>query len=118
MNQRPLTKEEKKELIALNDAVTAAIEARRDWLDKKMVECSKIKVGDDIYNLDTGHLLGKVTKLFRFWRDHDDGVRDRSHYCEYAYHERTYGNVRLLDNTSRQTALRFGLLTDLKKNYT
>ena len=38
MNSRSMTEAERAELAALNGAVDAAVAARRDWLDAKMVE--------------------------------------------------------------------------------
>lgn len=110
MNQRHLTVDELRELADLNAAVITAVETRRVWLDKKMVECSKIQVGDSIFNLDTGQLLGKVTKLYRLFRNLDGGFFDTSPYCHYEYEA---GPLRL-DNTSRQPGLRFGKIVDIK----
>lgn len=83
--QRPLTEDEKRELAELNAAVSAAIEARRNWLDAKMHETSRLQVGDDIYHLRTGLRLGKVSELYRFWANRDDGIRDTSIECHYKY---------------------------------
>jgi len=96
--QRPLTDDEKGELAGLNAAVTAAIEARSAWLDAKMAECSRLQVGDDIYDLRSGVRLGKVSGLYRFWADRDDGIRDTSAHCDYEYET----SPRCFDNTSRQ----------------
>lgn len=107
--QRPLTEDEKGELADLNAAVSAAIETRRLWLDAKMHECSRLQVGDDIYDLDSGRRLGRVTELYRYWRDRDDGVRDTSVSCHYQYET----SVRLcFDNTSRQVGLTCGTRED------
>jgi hypothetical protein len=102
--KRRLTEDEQNELANLTDAVTAAIEKRRKWLDTKMHECSRLQVGDDIYDLDTGAKLGKVTELYRFWRDDDEGVRDRTVACDYRYETQP----RCYDNTSRQPGRSFG----------
>ena len=106
--QRPLTDDEKAELAALNDAVTQAIETRRIWLDTKMAETSRLQVGDDIYDIGTGALLGKVVALYRFWADRDDGIRDKSVSCHYEY--TTIGGSH--DNTSRQMGRSFGTRED------
>lgn len=98
MTQRRLTDAEQAELAALTAAVAAAIAARRDWLDTKMAECSSLQVGDDIYDLRAGRRLGKITRLYRYWRDRDDGVRDVHLDTEYEYE--TAPGCR--DNTSRQ----------------
>lgn len=106
--QRPLTDDEKSDLAALTAAVTAAIEARRDWLDAKMHECSRLQVGDDIYDLDSGQQLGRVSKLYRFWADRDYGIRDASVHCDYQYETQP----RCFDNTSRQLGRSFGTRQD------
>lgn len=101
---RMLTDDEENELASYNAAVAAAIEARRTWLDAKMHECSHLQPGDDIYDTDTGTRLGKVSKLYRYWRDRDDGIRDTRASCEYEYETSPRG----FDNTSRQTTRSFG----------
>jgi hypothetical protein len=105
---RPLTGEEQHELDALNAAVADAITARRNWLDAKIRETSQLQVGDDIYDVTSGQKVGRVTGLYRFWRDRDDGIRDDSHYCEYEY-EVAPG---CRDNTSRQSGRSFGTQED------
>jgi hypothetical protein len=67
MIHRDLTQEEKAELFALNQAVKQAIARRTRWLDNKMVEISKFKVGDDMYN-ENGYSAGKVEELCRWHR--------------------------------------------------
>jgi hypothetical protein len=106
--RRPLTEDEKNELADLTAAVTAAIEARRNWLDAKMHEISRLQVGDDIYDLDSGAKLGTVSELYRYWRDRDDGVRDTDAYCSYRY----VTSPGCSDNTSRQVGRSFGTRED------
>ena len=106
--QRPLTDDEKAALDALNAAVLAAIDARRAWLDAKMHECSRLQVGDDIYDVDSGRRLGTVSRLYRFWQDRDGGVRDTSPNCSYEYET----SPRCFDNTSRQSGRSFGTKED------
>lgn len=105
---RPLTEAEDLELAALNEAVNAALRARRDWLDAKMAECSALQPGDDIYDIRKGYKVGTVRKLYRFHRDRDEGIRDRSHYCSYEYET----SPRCYDNTSRQVGVSFGTKAD------
>jgi hypothetical protein len=102
--KRPLTEDETAELARLNAAVSAAIEVRRDWLDAKMHECSHLQVGDDIYDLDSGTMVGKVSELYRFWRDRDEGVRDTYVHCDYRYET----SPRCFSNTSSQVGRSFG----------
>ncbi|OBG32403.1 hypothetical protein [Mycolicibacter heraklionensis] len=101
---RMLTDSEESELASFNAAVAAAIEARRTWLDAKMHECSSLQPGDDIYDLDTGYRIGKVSRLYRYWGDRDDGIRDTSIETHYEYETSPRG----FDNTSRQTTRSFG----------
>lgn len=103
MTQRALTEDEKAELSGLTEAITAAIEARRAWLDAKMAETSALQVGDDIYELVTGVKVGVVAGLYRYWQGRND-LLDDDHYCDYRY--QTYGNC--FDNTSRQSGRSFG----------
>lgn len=105
---RDLTEDEKHELADLNNAVSAAIEVRRAWLDTKMHECSRLQPGDDIYDVNSGVRLGEVTEIYRYWADRDEGVRDTSLSCEYRYRKFTGSN----DNTSRQTSASFGTRED------
>jgi hypothetical protein len=107
MNQRALTEAEKTELALLNDAVDGAIQTRRDWLDAKMAETSKLKVGDDVYNLRSGARVGVVSELYRYHTERND-LFDTSHYCEYRYE--THPNS--FDNTSRQSGQSFGTRED------
>ena len=103
MNQR-LTPDEQAELDQLNAAVTAAIARRRSWLDEKMAEKSDLQVGDPIYHLESGRRLGTVSRLYRYWRDSDGGMRDRSLSIEYEYEE----SPGIFNNTSCQLGVGFG----------
>lgn len=109
--QRSLTEEEKSELEQLSANVAAAIVARRDWLDAKMHETSRLKVGDEIFDVKNGRILGKVSKLYRYWRDRND-LLDTSYYCDYSYETSPHS----FDNTSRQSGLNFGTREDAIKN--
>jgi len=96
--KKPLSDDDRKRLDELNDAVKAAIETRRDWLDSKMPEYAEMQVGDDVYDLDSCVKVGKVSDLYRYWRDQDEGVRDDSLSIEYEFETRP----NCFDNTSRQ----------------
>lgn len=65
MQQITLSPNEQAELNALDDTIIAALKTRKDWLDTKMKEHSPLRIGDTIYNLKTGHPLGRITQLFR-----------------------------------------------------
>lgn len=68
-----------------------------------MVDYAKFKVGDPIYERETGVCLGTVTKLYRYWGDQRDPRYDTSMSIEYQFN--TGGNFH--DNTSRR-----GTMTD------
>jgi hypothetical protein len=101
--QRPLTEGERAELARLSAAIEEAIRARTAWLDAKMVETSTLKVGDEIYDVDSGVMVGTVRGLYRYWQDRND-LLDTGYYCHYEY--RTPGGSN--DNTSRQPGRSFG----------
>lgn len=107
MLQRPLTEDERAELDALNEAITAALAARKAWLDTKMVETSTLKVGDEIYDVNSGAMLGEVTGLYRYWADRND-LLDTSHHCHYEY--RSLGGSN--SNTSSESGRSFGARED------
>lgn len=72
-----------KTLAELNKAVDDAVAERTKWLDEQMVLRSKIKVGDEIYDLSTCKLLGKVSELYRFHRN--DMRYDRTLQTHYRF---------------------------------
>lgn len=111
MNIRELKEEERQKLDELNTAVDKAIATRRTWLDAKMPEFSRFQVGDDLYNLRSGVLLGKVSSLYRLLRDESKGVMDSSPYC----HLRFEVSPDCFDNTSRQPDLLIGSREDAIK---
>lgn len=66
-----------------------------------MIDRSPLKPGDDIYDVESGRKLGVVRRLYRYWRDRDDGIRDLGSHPDYEY-ETSPG---FIDNTSRQDKL-------------
>ena len=107
--QRPLTDCEQAHLDELNVAVKLAIDARRKWLDKKMLECSALKPGDKIFDLCTGRQLGVVSRLYRYHCEHGEVVFDTSVKCDYEYET----SPNCFSNTSRQPGLLVGRKPDL-----
>ena len=105
---RMLREDEQAELDALNEAVDEAIRKRTAWLDAKMAEVCTLKVGDDIYDLDSGRRLGIVTRLYRYWGPHDPGGEcrdpryDKSCSVEVEYSDSPGSR----DNTSRHAGAR------------
>lgn len=80
----------------LNDAVDKAITDRKQWMDDHMKDFAKYQVGEQLYNLDTGELLGTITKLYRYYAHHHPEM-DRIMRIDYVY--KTSPNTN--DNTSR-----------------
>lgn len=105
--QRPLNADEHTELEALNAAVQGAIDARREWLDAKMRETSKLQAGDDIYDVQTGEKLGVVSGLYRYHAGRDD-LYDTYVECDYQYETRPG----CFGNTSSQGGRVFGTRED------
>ena len=60
------------EIAVLNQKVDEAINKRKAFLDSKMSEVAKVKIGEEIYNLETGQLLGVVTELYRYWDNRNE----------------------------------------------
>jgi len=108
-----LTQEEQDALRILTNDVESAIARRRAWLDRKMDETSDLHIGDEIYDVRTGTMLGVVRKLYRFWRDRNEGVLDDSVSCEYEY-EFEPG---CLMNTSSQPEIFFGTKEDARRHH-
>tara|TARA_Y100000310_G_scaffold345655_1_gene467803 strand:+ start:17679 stop:18104 length:426 start_codon:yes stop_codon:yes gene_type:complete len=94
-----MTDEEKKKLELFNIQVGHAIERRKLFLDSLMEKYAKVKIGEDIYDLHTGKLLGVVKGYYRYWEDRDDGVRDNFLAIDYLY---TSPHSKILDNTSNK----------------
>ena len=91
----------------LNLAVDEAIKVRKDWLDEMMPKVAKYKIGDDLYNLETGAFLGTVSKLYRY---SPSQLYDTSLHCYYEYET----SPRCFDNTSRQSGVMIGLKSECK----
>ena len=104
MSQTQLTKEERLELAVLQAALDCAMTAKLEWLDRKMVEHSNLKVGDDIYDLSTGLCIGKVTRIYRYWREQRRFDLDDTIDCDYQFG--VPGGY--TDNTSSQPGRRLG----------
>lgn len=103
-----MTPEDNETLKLLNHNVEAAIIDRRLWLDSKMGEYAKFKVGDSIYDIDKGVCLGVVTSLYRYFNGRDD-IRDNSLVIEY-YFKKSNG---VIDNTSSNPYKRYGTKEEL-----
>lgn len=101
---RQMTESDQKQLEDMNMAVKEAIRLRREWLDRKMEEYADVKVGEVLYELGSGQPVGVVSRLYRYWQDRDEGVRDTHLDVNYEYN--TGGNC--FDNTSRQDGSDFG----------
>lgn len=90
------------ELKLINAGIDAILGHRRKWMDDHMDDFANHHVGDEIYDLKTGRLLGTITKLYRYWEDRDPRY-DTSMTVEYQY--RVAGTENHYDNTSRHGGL-------------
>ncbi|MFM2134463.1 MAG: hypothetical protein RL156_1744 [Bacteroidota bacterium] len=107
-----MTDEDEQQLELLNEAVESAIEARTAWLDERMPKYAKFAIGEDLYNLETGELLGTVKGYYRYWAEHDV-MHDTSMDIDYEIH---VGGC-VYDNTSRYAgSISIGRKTDQENN--
>ena len=97
----PLSDEEQNELAVMVVVIKEATQKRKEWLDKKMIEKSKLKVGDGIYCLKSLHRLGTVSELYRY---HQDDPEYDSFGCECQYETQP----KCFSNTSSQINLHYG----------
>ena len=95
---KEITESDKAKLAELNEAVTAAIRERTEWLDAKMSEYADIPIGDGIYDLASGVQVGVVTEHYRYSAGRDDGIWDTSLWVDHRFRT-SRGSY---DNTSRQ----------------
>lgn len=96
ISKYPAPKELKAELDTLNEEVKAALAKRKAWMDAHMEDFSNFKVGDEVYDRNTGQLLGVVTELYRYWGDRDPRY-DTGMNIEIHYRDRRG----IIDNSSR-----------------
>jgi hypothetical protein len=86
------------ELDTLNKEVEAVLAKRRAWMDAHMEDFSEFKIGDEVYDLNTGTLLGVVSRLYRYHQDRDPRY-DNQMAVEIEY--RMEGSKNCFDNSSR-----------------
>lgn len=89
------------ELAKLNEDVEAAISARKKWMDDHMADYAKFKIGDVLYDGDTGRWMGVVTEYYRYHQG--DPRFDTSMSIDYRFKN----DMRTIDNTSRQPGVWF-----------
>lgn len=107
-----ITEEDTEQLKLLNAAVKDAIAARTAWLDEQMPKYAKYKIGEDLFDLETGRWLGEVSSYYRYWETQNP-MYDTSLSIEYNL--RTQENV--YDNTSRHAwAIHFGNRAELERH--
>lgn len=102
------------ELAVLNKAVGDSITARRAWMDQHMTDYARYRIGETLYDLDTGRELGVVSALYRLWGEQDDPRYDTRMNVEYRI--AVSGHANMFDNTSRQPGLRYGNANDLARD--
>lgn len=91
----------KAELAALNKSVEGAIATRKKWMDDHMVDYAKFKIGDVLYDANTGRWMGVVTEYYRYHQG--DPRFDTSMSIAYCFKT----DQRCTDNTSRQPGVWF-----------
>lgn len=90
-----------KELDKLNAEVTAVLAKRKVWMDAHMADFSTFKIGDEVYDTNTGALLGVVSKLYRYWGERDPRY-DTQMSIEIEYRvEGSSEGMNFIDNSSR-----------------
>lgn len=89
-------KELQAELNVLNAEVVAVLAKRKAWMDAHMQDFSNFKVGDEVYDSNTGRMLGVVTELYRYWGERDPRY-DTGMDIEISYRNSGGG----IDNSSR-----------------
>lgn len=104
-----MTPEMEAELTALNKEVEEAMAKRTKWLDDHMAMVAKFQIGDEIYDIKTGRLLGVVTEHYRYHRG--DPRFDDSLSINYRYKTEFHG---VIDNTFRQMGVWFGTKEDAR----
>jgi hypothetical protein len=82
-----------------NNEVESLLKKRKDYLDKKAIELSKVKIGEDLYDLKTFKKLGKVSEIYCY-----------SETCfDISYQYETSKNC--FDNTSNKCLTEYNLGT-------
>jgi len=90
------------EVKRLTVAINAAIEARTSYMDANMEKFTNVKPGEDIYDINSGRRLGKVSGLYRYWGGNPEYDTSMDINVRYEISPHCY------DNTSRQIGLRWG----------
>lgn len=101
--QRELSRADRAKLQELNATVDRAIFARAGWLDSKIAEYATIPIGQNLYDLHTGELLGVVREHVRQQDLPPELERDR--YLEITYWYDPPGGGRF---STDRSGLRFG----------
>lgn len=101
------------DLARLNAEVEAVLAKRRHWMDAHMADYARFQVGETLYDMQTGALLGVVSRLYRYW-DGRDPRYDTSMSIEYEFETPRKG---CFDNTSRYAGLlRVGNAEDRRRH--
>lgn len=108
MRHRQYTEEDSAMLEQLNEAVRAACDARRKWLDDNMAKYSDLQVGDTVYNIEKGHPVGVVIAICRWHRDdirYDDSLSSYVEFEEGVIGRDDERRCRIIRNTSSERGL-------------
>lgn len=112
-----MTDEDAEKLKLLSAAIDDAIAARSAWLDEMMPKYAEYKIGEELFNLDTGVCLGTVHSYYRYWTEQNP-LYDKYLDIEYKLHvnKNPYGYEHLYDNTSRHAGrISIGNRADLQR---
>lgn len=102
ISKYPPPKELQAELDVLNVEVTAVLAKRKAWMDAHMQDFSNFKVGDEVYDANTGRLLGAVSELYRYHAEHSPQY-DTHMTIEIQF--RMEGTTNCYDNSSRHAGV-------------
>ena len=105
------------ELAALNAEVETVVASRRAWMDAHMTDYARYKVGDVLFNMTTGALLGTVTRLYRYWTEHN-WQYDTTMNVNYEWRTTPEGQpYPCFDNSSRQPGLSYGTAEEYEAQF-
>ena len=85
-----------KEFYLLRSKVIKAVEERTRWLDKNMKHFAKYKIGEELFEFDTGASIGRVCEYFRI------------HHGSYEY-DNSLSVYYLTDRGNNTAANSFGI---------
>lgn len=91
-----LNESDQKELDVLNDKVKEAVEQRKEWLEKKMIEYAKFQIGEEIYALNIhkyGGALGTVSEFYLYPEPQEFRKEELNICYQYETSRNCYSNT-------------------------